>query len=162
MSGLDSEISELPLRDAEQEAPPTGEPLNHSASDEALYEDKLIKVTSEGITIRSYYFPTMSDKFIRWESMQYVKTAKELGVAWYELKVWGMGLSNIWWNCKARVVKNPKRDGWGLNELDEVLRTNIVIKVRGSMIRAGAYVRYPDEAMLVIRKLIQQTHLHAE
>ncbi|KAJ1919331.1 hypothetical protein LPJ71_001553 [Coemansia sp. S17] len=133
-----------------------------SVESTVLYEDKYLLVTPKGITIRRYYFPFLSDKFVPWEKVEYVKTAQELGVKWYEIKEWGMAIGNIWWNCGWRLIKNPFSDGWGLNSMEYINRTNIVIKVKDSSTRPGSYVENPDMAMTEIKKIMQQHHSHIE
>ncbi|KAJ2745638.1 hypothetical protein GGI20_002021 [Coemansia sp. BCRC 34301] len=140
-----------------------GEHREPAAASTSLYEDKYLVVTADGITVRRYYFPLMEDKFIRWEDIEYVKTAQELEVKWYAIKEWGMALGNIWWNCASRFVKCPPRDGWGFNGMDYILRTNIVIKVRNSSTRPGSFVEHRDDAMAAIASLVQLGgHSHVE
>ncbi|KAJ2450019.1 hypothetical protein GGF42_004595 [Coemansia sp. RSA 2424] len=156
--------TEVDTPSGENQAVGGGGPQEPTAESTSLYEDKYLLVTKEGITIHRYYFPLMGDKFIRWEEIEYVKTAQELGVKWYAIKEWGTSISNIWWNCAWRFIKNPTRDGWGFNGMDYILRTNIVIKVKDSNIRPGSYVDRPDEAMAAISDVLQRQggHSHAE
>ncbi|KAJ2897942.1 hypothetical protein GGI21_004900, partial [Coemansia aciculifera] len=93
--------------------------------------------------------------FIPWEQIEYVKTAEELQVRWYELKGWGMAFSDIWWNCSARCVKYPPRDGWGFHDKEHILKTNFVVKVKDSSIRCGSHVDHPDEAMEAVSRFVQ-------
>ncbi|KAJ2757130.1 hypothetical protein GGI19_000282 [Coemansia pectinata] len=137
-------------------------PDTSSVESTALYEDRYLLVTKKGITIRRYYFPFMSDKFVPWEQIEYVKTAQELGVRWYEIKEWGIAIGDIWWNCGWRFIKNPFQDGWGVNSMEYILRTNIVIKVKDSSTRPGSYVENLDKAMPEITKIMQQHHSHIE
>ncbi|KAJ2688271.1 hypothetical protein IWW39_002315 [Coemansia spiralis] len=128
----------------------------------ALYEDQYLLVTNKGITIRRYYFPFLSDRFVPWDQIEYVKTAKDLGVKWYEIKEWGSAWSNIWWNCAWRFFRDPFQDGLGLNGMEHVLRHNIVVKVADCRTLPGSCVRNPDEAMTEINRLMQQHHAHSD
>ncbi|KAI8322237.1 hypothetical protein GQ54DRAFT_311074 [Martensiomyces pterosporus] len=143
--------------DASTSPPPIS--TEYSADAMALYEDGYIKVTRDGLRIFNYYFPLLTSRFIRWEAIEYVKTAKEADVKWHELKIWGTSLGNIWWGFKCRIVKSTAT-GLGVRSFNEILESNIVVKVRGSMIRPGSYVQYPEEAMLVIRKMVEKHHPH--
>ncbi|KAJ1965032.1 hypothetical protein GGI12_001054 [Dipsacomyces acuminosporus] len=138
--------------------PSPEEELEYSSDAMALYDDRYIKVTREGLEIFNYYFPTGTSRFIRWESIEYVRTAKEAGVKWYALKQWGMSLGNIWWAFKFRIVK-ATAGGIGVRTYDEILQSNIVVKVHGGIIRPGSFVQYPEEAMMVIRKMVRKHSL---
>ena len=59
-----------------------------------LYEDKYVRITEEGITIRRYYFPTFQSKFVPWSA---IKCFRLEPVNFFKSKGWGMGLSNVWW-----------------------------------------------------------------
>ncbi|KAJ2492606.1 hypothetical protein IWW37_001361 [Coemansia sp. RSA 2050] len=126
-----------------------------------LYEDNYLLVTNKGITIHRYYFPFLSDRFVPWDQIEYIKTAKDLGVKWYQIKEWGTALSDIWWNCAWRFFKDPFQDGLGFNSMEHILKHNIVIKVTGCKTLPGSCVRNPEKAMAEISKLMRQHHSHS-
>ncbi|KAJ2809038.1 hypothetical protein H4S07_003281 [Coemansia furcata] len=158
MANAETDAAEQPTG-----ATDTGELQDTSSVEStALYEDKYLRVTKQGITVHRYYFPLMNDKFIPWDQIEYVKFAKDLGVRWYALKGWGTGMSDIWWNCRCRIVKNPFSEGWGVYSMEHILESNIVIKMKDCLIRPGSYVENPEKAMTEINKIIQQYHSHTE
>lgn len=59
-----------------------------------LYEDKYVRITEEGVTIRRYFFPTFQSTTVPWSA---IKCFQLEPVNFLKSKGWGMGLSNVWW-----------------------------------------------------------------
>ncbi|ORX74166.1 hypothetical protein DL89DRAFT_289785 [Linderina pennispora] len=134
-----------------------------TADDESiLYEDDYIQVSRDGLRIKRYWFPALNSTFIPWHTIEYVKTAREANVKWYEVKDWGPAFGNICWALKPRLITRKQAGNIGFNSLDEIRDSNIVVKVRGKWMRPGTYVEYPHEAMRMIRRMVASSHLHAE
>ena len=66
----------------------------------ALYEDENARLAETSVTIRNYCFPFGGDNTILRESMQEILENPSI----FETKMWGMGLSSVWWAL-----------GWKLN-----------------------------------------------
>ncbi|KAJ2324367.1 hypothetical protein IWW51_003308 [Coemansia sp. RSA 2702] len=125
-----------------------------------LYEDRYLAVTRAALIIKRFYFPTLSARAIPWTAIEWVRLARDADVKWYELKMWGMGVGTIWWNCRARALTwdgGPRLHGMG-----EILATNVVVKVKGAWIRPGSFVEQPEAAMAAIGQLIYRSHAHSE
>ncbi|KAI8322236.1 hypothetical protein GQ54DRAFT_153831 [Martensiomyces pterosporus] len=131
-------------------------------SQEPLYEDNYIKVTHQGLTIYKYWFPLMNSMFIKWEDIEYVRTAKEANVKWYEVKDWGVAWGNICWAFKCRLIAKKQSGSIGFFSMEEIRNTNIVVKLKGGWIRPGAYVEDLPRAIAVIRRMLTHRHAHDE
>eukprot|EP00727_Mastigamoeba_balamuthi_P002314 m51a1_g1208 putative dual specificity protein phosphatase 1 isoform 2 (288) ;mRNA; r:469225-470701 len=63
----------------------------------ADYEDGAVRLDRTGITIRKYYFPLATSRFIPLADIESFGTAPDYGIGLLGLKTWGMGLSKVWW-----------------------------------------------------------------
>jgi hypothetical protein len=88
-----------------------------------LYEDKYAILTDQELILKLYYFP-FGKKTIKYNEIVSYWTAARLGLNLTETKVWGMGLSPIWWAC------GPLHRGFELEN-------QIVVKVRDASIQCG-------------------------
>lgn len=95
-----------------------------------LYEDKYVQITDTNIILKKYYFPAGNSKKIELIEIESICTDKEYGVGKLGIKVWGMGLSNIYW-----------AHGGNLHRPEY----NYIIKVRNSSPNCGFSVENPDE-----------------
>jgi hypothetical protein len=106
-----------------------------------LYEDKYIRIDTEGIRMTWYYFPLFTAKRIRFADMVRFETAADLALPWYAYKEWGMGLSSIWWACGRRSQL-----------LSTVPGDQLVVTIRGSRIRAGCTMADRARVLAILRE----------
>ncbi|KXN72637.1 hypothetical protein CONCODRAFT_77676 [Conidiobolus coronatus NRRL 28638] len=71
--------------------------INQNWSNHTDYEDKYIKISSTQVELKNYFFPTASSKTILIRDIVNISTPEKLGVPWYDVMIWGRGISNIWW-----------------------------------------------------------------
>jgi hypothetical protein len=64
-----------------------------------LYSDDCVDVTSEGVAIKWYWFPTAQSKYVPYESLRSVHSMPERTLDMFDSKGWGMGLGKTWWAC---------------------------------------------------------------
>ncbi|KAJ2496929.1 hypothetical protein GGH96_005474 [Coemansia sp. RSA 1972] len=137
-------------------------PEDETAPLEILYEDEYVQVSTRALVIKRYYFPSLGSRAIPWNSIEWVKLARDASINWFGMKCWGMGISPVWWNCKARLIVRGSR--WytlKINGVQNLLSSNIVVKVKDAYIRPGSYVDCPDLAMAAIGQLIFHNHPHS-
>ncbi|RIA95010.1 hypothetical protein C1645_758598 [Glomus cerebriforme] len=102
--------------------------LPDSGSEDVLYSNDYFTVTKTELIIKCYYFPTCSSKVISLKTIISIHTDKELGFKWYERKMWGQPIINVWYamdwkrHCKDHTsciieVKDDKlRKGFTIDE----------------------------------------------
>ncbi|KAJ2569401.1 hypothetical protein IW140_003104 [Coemansia sp. RSA 1813] len=129
------------------------------------YNDNSIEVTNDGLIIHRYYFPSFKSKQLRWEDIEWVKVGDETNMHWFHVRASGLSYYRnglwIWWNAKTRLV-NKERGTWGLRKMDDIRSTSMLVKLRGSRLVAGAYVKYPTVAAPIISEALDRNHLHNE
>ncbi|CAJ0577035.1 unnamed protein product, partial [Mesorhabditis spiculigera] len=67
-------------------------------ADKHFYEDKFVKITREGIELKTYYFPTTKSKFIPFAEVKQLFYAIQSALKQHcYIKPWGMAFSKVWW-----------------------------------------------------------------
>ena len=61
-----------------------------------LYEDRFVKVTTESLILKWYFFPCGNQKTIPFGD---VEAFLREPISMLSSKGWGMGLSNVWYSC---------------------------------------------------------------
>jgi len=107
------------------------------ANSDVLYGDKYIDVTNNEIILKKYYFPTKKSKNVSLSDIEYICTDEEYGVKPINLKLWGIGLNNIYWAWGSDGLSRPKY--------------NYIIKVRNSNPQCGFSIENPEEFYKVIQ-----------
>jgi hypothetical protein len=85
MSGED-----LPLDDV-----PTN--VEEEPRETILYEDKRCKLTNDELCVKTYYFPFARARKLPLGTILAYGTAEQMGITKWGTKIWGMGLSDVWW-----------------------------------------------------------------
>lgn len=67
--------------------------------DEVLYSDDCCEVTSEGVRIKWYFFPTATSKFVKYGNLKMIHPTPEKSLSMFDTKGWGMGMGKTWWAC---------------------------------------------------------------
>ena len=93
-----------------------------------LYDDRYVQVTDTHVIIKNYYFFGCAKK-IAYAEIERLYTAEEYGAGFWGQKIWGMGLSAIWWAWGFGCPLRPPH--------------NFVIKVRDSCLCSGFSVQNP-------------------
>jgi hypothetical protein len=102
-----------------------------------LYNDKYIQITNNEIMLKKYYFPSFSSKKIEFSDIEYICSDQEYGVDILGYKVWGMGLSTIYWAYgKGRGLSRPKY--------------NYILKKHNTTLCSGFSVENPTEFCKII------------
>ena len=83
----------------------TLQPLSYCYS-MALYEDEFVLLDESHVTLKLYYFP-VGDKVITRSSIESVEVLDDAG--FFESKMWGMALSNVWWAFGWKVNLQPPK-----------------------------------------------------
>jgi len=104
---------------------------------EILYEDKYVKITNNEILLKKYYFPSFSSKKIEFKNIEYLCTDQEYGLDILGYKVWGMGVSMIYWAY-----------GWG--SFLSRPKNNYIIKQHDTTLCSGFSVENPIEFCKII------------
>ena len=87
-----------------------------------LYEDRFVKVTTESLILKWYFFPSCGKKTIPFGD---IEAFLREPISVLASKGWGMGLSNVWYACDM-----PRQFQSEQNHF-------LSVKVAGSKIRKG-------------------------
>ena len=60
-----------------------------------LYDDQFVRLTNERVVIKWYYFPTATNKNVKFNEITAVYYTNQLNL--FQFKSWGMALTPIWW-----------------------------------------------------------------
>ncbi|KAJ2552674.1 hypothetical protein EV175_003225 [Coemansia sp. RSA 1933] len=141
---------------------------NNERDDEGgleTYNDNSIEITSNELIIHRYYFPSLKSKAIRLEDIEWAKVGAETNLKWIHMRVSGLAYYRsglwIWWNAKTRIV-NKLGGRWGMRSMEDIRNTTMLVKIRGSKLVAGVYVKYPAVAAPIIQEALTRNHMHNE
>ena len=83
----------------------------------SLYEDEYVRLDETSVTIRYYYFPLGGDNIILRESIQEIQALENPSI--FETKMWGMGLSSVWWALGWKLNIEAPRKLFVLRSIDD-------------------------------------------
>eukprot|EP01090_Pellita_catalonica_P006467 TRINITY_DN16695_c0_g1_i1.p1 TRINITY_DN16695_c0_g1~~TRINITY_DN16695_c0_g1_i1.p1 ORF type:complete len:116 (+),score=13.07 TRINITY_DN16695_c0_g1_i1:48-395(+) len=104
-----------------------------------LYEDNGIKITTDWVEVKKYYFPIATSKRVPFKNVVDVYCAEERGdLDFLCHKTWGMATTNVWWALEGKGER--------------------VIIETGSYIRKGFSTKDPSRVVSLIN---QQKKIHS-
>ncbi|HZO73420.1 MAG TPA: hypothetical protein VFB60_14570 [Ktedonobacteraceae bacterium] len=71
---------------------------------ESLYDDGMIRLDAEGMTIRKYYFPTLTSKRIPYTRIRAVREVPLHN----SYRIWGSGDNVHWWHLDRKRPQKTK------------------------------------------------------
>jgi len=114
---------------------------------DVLYEDKFISVTSNGVCIKWYWFPTAHSKVVPFAGLHTIISKPEQVLSPLNSKTWGMGIGTVWWACdmsslgvrhkKSMVLRNSSFFGHGFSCED---RERALAAIRQGVKAAGVSI----------------------
>jgi len=91
---------------------------------EILYSDKWVTLHSDGtLIIYKYSFPTASPRTLQVARILSISTGTALNLRWWELKVWGILPTWIYWTLDGNRLELQRQ-----GKMDEIRRRSVVIK----------------------------------
>ena len=119
-----------------------------------LYLDKFVSLDSESLTVFNSFERLGASHRIPLSTIEWVSTAKDLGLSRWNFKGWGIGISAVAW---ARDMNRSPILPTGKPDLEKT----VVIKVRGDILKIGCTCEDPgsffsrlEEVVSGIRKEI--------
>jgi hypothetical protein len=96
-----------------------------SAQDsEIVYSDRWLTLRTDGtLVIYRYNFPTLSSRTLQVSRIVSMATATALNLRWWELKVWGMTSTWVYWTLDGQRLELLR-----LGRFDEIRKRSLVIK----------------------------------
>ena len=111
----------------------------NARDDELLsYKDEYIDLSSQGLKIKKYYFPTLSEKIIPINRIKNINLI-ELGIANGKYKMWGLNLNFIYYHLDGKRSK----------------KTHVItLEEEGNFLTIGITPEDPKKCFDVLRYLI--------
>lgn len=103
----------------------------------ALYDDGLIQLDTDGVTIRRYYFPLGTRKFIPYRRIRGVKT-RAMGAFSGKGRIWGSGDFTHWYSL----------------DMQRGSKTTAILLDLGSWVEPVLTPERPDEVLGILRQYV--------